>query len=239
VKERPIIFNTEMVKAILEGRKTQTRRIIKPQPINSLLGYQIQDDPSFAVTIGPDHPSDGVSCPYGKPGDRLWVREVWKIVGWDCEILEMTIMFKDGKERGDVVLSEDGDRLESYYIQCSDQCIDAGLKTLEMPTIWRSPRFMPRTASRINLAITDIRVERLQEIKEEEIYKEGIKIPVTKDKKPLICLTGKYPTCNYFDQDKKNYAEAGFASLWDSINYKKGFGWEANPWVWVIEFKVI
>lgn len=189
-KERPIIFSTEMVRAILEGRKTQTRRIKKGK-------FNYVD----------------VECPYGKIGDRLWVRESFA----------NTLLY-DGNEKAD------------YYYKADKS---EGFHELRNRGQWKPSIYMPREASRITLEITNIRVERLQSIGEIDAKQEGVKVPVSPDGKYLVALTGKYPTCNYFKPEKKNYFQAEFASLWDSINAKKGFGWDKNPWVWVIEFTKI
>ena len=174
MKERPILFNGEMVRATLDGRKTQTRRAIKPQP-----GFQ------------GNTPIECIHCPYGDPGDRLWVRETWakgpQNHGWGEVIYKAT-----------------------FGAMMKPVC--------EGFTKWKSPRFMPRKYSRITLEVTGVRVERLQDITHRDALAEGVSYDVSKsDGAPL----------------------KRFQVLWDSNNAKGGFGWDDNPWVWVIEFKAI
>lgn len=197
MKERPILFSAPMVRAILEGRKTQTRRVIKPQPTVSEqrlreLGawaddYTLSEQVNAAFQAG----CIDAHCPYGRPGDRLWVQETWL-----------------PRAAGSAALYRaDYGEVEASGI--AGMYSDAGR--------WRSPIHMPRWASRITLEITGVRVERLQEISAEDARAEGV-IPFPADHLPAA-WTGS------------------FERLWESIN---GPGtWNANPWVWVIEFKRI
>ena len=193
VAEKPILFSGEMVKAILDGRKTMTRRVVNPQ-FTALWGQGIrtghEDAYSIHVNIMADDGSwKWLKCPYGKPGDLLWVRETW--VQWDDGLTYLADSIgKNGRENED-----------------SKRCrLDYGVK-------WRPSIFMPRWASRITLRITGARVERLQAISEADMMAEGI----THD--PQIATWLK------------------FASLWNSINEGRGYGWDANPWVWVVSFE--
>jgi len=182
MKERPILFGGEMVRAILDGSKTQTRRVIKPQPDEA---WTMQGP---CVING--HYADGpcksdLRCPYGKSGDRLWVKETF---------MPLT---KGFAYRADGLINE------------------------KFPGInWQPSIFMPRSASRIMLEIESIRVERVQDISEEDAIAEGCGYYDKPDDFPLLPL-----------QD--------FCDLWDSINEKRGFGWKDNPWVWVIEFQAV
>ena len=224
MKERPILFSTEMVKAILEGRKTQTRRIVRKQPHGA--GEWVRQ---LASWLFPNvNPYIKLKCPYGQPGDRLWVRETWRIVGWrDGEPFD--IEFKDGGKKRDVYLNES--RAEDYAIECTDQCLAAGLKTDNddnfirpeggYPTKWRPSIFMPREASRILLGVVDVRVERLRDITEEDVIAEGISLPNYAE---LAIKDVQYPEPSVI-----------YADLWESINGKGS--WDKNPWVWVITFK--
>lgn len=176
-KERPITFNAEMVRAILSGTKTQTRRSLKPQPDTVQHGI-----------VGPLNGAGNLLvCRKGERGELLWVQEDYCWSGYASHPDE--ILYRSGKE-----YSEE----------------DRG----EEP--WREAKQMPRWASRITLEITNLRVERIQEISEQDAWAEG---------------------CLGFDDDvtggQTGYGE--FGELWDSI-YKN---WKENPWVWVIEFKVI
>jgi len=206
MKERPIIFSGEMMRAILDGKKTQTRRVIKPQPDYAILkeGTELEAHkcPQLASVHsgrkewglyrvpfhGRDVPCFSFDCPYGKPGDRLWCKETFvrQYTGFDYGIIYKA----DG-----IKISED-------------------MK-------WSPSIYMPRWASRIILEITGIRVERIQDITEEDAKAEG-------------CEIGHGLT-----DDSPFFAREAFQKLWDSINAKRGYGWYENPWVWVIEFKVI
>ncbi len=207
---KSIIFSTEMVKAILDARKTMTRRLAGLKKINNKPDDWLPVRRDQIVNINanififhnknrtePDGESiaEFIRCPYGQVGDRLWVRETW---------FENSFIPQD--KHGLVYLA-DGEFIEQFpedYI---------GAK-------WSSPRFMPRWASRIDLEITGIRAERLQEISIGDAEADtGIKFNPIKDFSPEDCLSR-------------------FESLWDSLNAKRGYGWETNPWVWVITFKV-
>lgn len=216
MKERPILFSGEMVRAILDGRKTQTRRVVKPQPVHwtevRLPGesrYTPCDDWSVgAGGMMPRH--EFISrCPYGQPGDRLWVREAW------CHKCE------DGMP----VYTDDGGldpscawyRADGVEVTAADE--NGGTRFNKNGTEsspWVPSIHMPRWASRITLEITGVRVERVQEISHKEALAEGVPYDVSKP--------GGSPL-------------SSFHSLWDSINAKRGFGWDKNPWVWVIEFR--
>ena len=170
MKERPIIFNGDMVRAILDGRKTQERRPIKPQPI--WVG-----DPSVPFRTKDADPKGIIRCPYGAPGDRLWVRETW--------------------------------RMDAVNIGAEYRATISAL--MEHVAPWTPSIHMPRWASRITLEITAVRVQRVQDITEEDALAEGM-VPL----------------------DRSTPREM-FAEVWQSI-----YGnWPANPWVWVVEFRRI
>lgn len=186
MKERPILFSGEMVRAILDGRKTQTRRVVKPQP-NLLRWCPIQ---SGRYDGWDDEHGNPYPCPYGVPGDQLWVRETCLI---HCKPRRL-------EPKGEVV----------YKADFPDEA------TAEPG--WNPSIFMPRWASRIQLEITNIRVERVQNISIPDAVAEGIRV-----------ITD--PECPEPDER--------YRVLWDTINAKRGYSWETNPWVWVIEFKRI
>jgi hypothetical protein len=207
VKERPILFSAPMVRAILAGTKTQTRRVVKPQPApeaplsfllpqpnaKGALARWCQTDARGIVSN--DH---AVRCPYGMKSDRLYVRETWQHANhplgpYDdrCAVFYRADYFDD-PHGPDGELSPEGKYRE-----------------------WRPSIHMPRSASRILLEITGVRVERLHDISEADALDEGVP--------------------NSLHLPGGRFARENFAHLWWTIN---GDGaWEANPWVWVVEFQ--
>lgn len=183
MNERPILFSGPMVRAILEGRKTQTRRVMNPQPVD-------QDENGWYVQVPvTDARAPGMvfyerkyfHCPYGQPGDQLWVRETFDDV------------------HGSVLYRANPEDAEDFPPCGGKRCH------------WKPSIFMPRWASRITLEIVGVRVERVQEITPDDARAEGV---------------------------EHLYAPRNaFANLWDSINAKRGYGWDSNPWVWVVEFR--
>jgi len=188
--ERGMIFNAEMVRAVLDGSKTQTRRIMKVQPHAGIRN-------SVFVKSGfEDGHGKELVCPFGAVGDRLWVRETFmNLKGTGIE--STTGQFEGFAYRADTPPGSYGDMARKDY----------GLK-------WTPSIHMPRRASRITLEITGVRVERLNDISEDDAKAEGA---------PTEC-------CVIGD---KHFL--GFRSLWRSIYGADS--WQANPWVWIIEFK--
>ena len=196
VKERPIIFSGPMVRAILDGSKTQTRRVVKPQPDEENFGVFADD--SYGRLVCKYNPFEygsatWVACesPYGQPGDRLWVKETWRVTGWrDGEPLQIQFHCDNAQMEDQCGWFDTAnyDQIrERIDEQCSDDCRQAGLECGhglyefeidECPTRWRSPRFIPRWASRIARDLTDVCVERVQAISEEDAQREGVKRPV-------------------------------------------------------------
>ncbi len=229
VKERPILFSGPMVRAILEGRKTQTRRNLKPQPALTSYGklewhgkagplkctVQADGDKNLAEAFN----KNGLSscCPYGKQGDLLWVREAWR-PDYD-QYLEMCVQYAADCSR--IKKYPDDDARGFVFEQqaaAAFRCETKGYK----PSI-----YMPRWASRIPLEITGVRVERLQDISEADSWAEG----APRDKGLAVPVEmGE----NGYGSGWNN-ARSWYNSLWESINGKDS--WDANPWVWVIEFK--
>lgn len=221
MKERPILFSAPMVRAILEGRKTQTRRAIRKQfapdaepaevASTSPEGWQISghsglwwDDAGACI-------DDAIRCPYGQPGDRLWVRETWQ--GPLLESEEQEDEFRQSPD----IYKKPGFCV--YRATDTLDAIDEDGKELG----WRPSIHMPRWASRILLEVTGVRVERLNDISKADAIAEGAP-----------------PSHPSIDRVSAEYGHADFsrswyAQLWDQIN---GAGsWDANPWVWVVEFK--
>lgn len=210
-KERPILSSAPMARAILDGRKTQTRRVIKPQPVEGVYKgdgitptYSWKDRINTVRPIWPDVMAQ--FSPYGKAGDRLWVRETWQInhVNYDRGPIPKMAP-ADIRLPDDILYRADGEFSEQFEIDEGDSA-------------WRPSIFMPRWASRITLEITDVRVERVQEITHRDALAEGVAYDLSKD--------GGAPVPQ-------------FQRLWDDINAKRGYGWDMNPWVWIVTFKLV
>lgn len=227
VKERPIIFSGEMVKAILDGKKTMTRRAVKTQPRDECT--EIATSACFGHveyrSTSEDRQTQSIlakiKCPYGKIGDRLWVRETHHVIGGiaDYEIEEIKQGLQDVKN------------FVSYKADGYGNPCDGG---------WTTPMFMPRWASRILLEIIDIRVERLQDISEADALKEGIRNYNFEMEDSPDTYVG-YTHLQKDDGKSTLYKTPAiaFERLWDTLNAKKGYPWSSNPWVWVVEFKVV
>jgi len=224
VKERPILFSGSMVRAILEGRKIQTRRVVKlPNRVLSRTGphkllfyntgshqypgwhkgYSGDQPPGLAVRCHGDGTTQKVPSPYGIPGDGLWVKEPFLIE-------EVGLGAHNYRYRADDTTRGAG---AGDWLQIKGQVFDAHNPPDEYR--WRPSIFMYRFASRIQLEVLSIRVERVQDITEEDAQAEG---------------TDLGPWGSW---------RIAFAELWDSINAKRGFSWESNPWCWVVDFKRI
>jgi len=229
MKERPILFNAEMVRAILrkENPKTQTRRPMKAQP-------EDHNDPpayrEFLCVWAPEAADvwkiqDGEcqtwQCPFGHRGDRLWVRETW------CSLDEWldgyshdppyTVIYRADESARYIRDERPGPPVDTY-----------GLEPRHLK--WKPSIHMPHWASRITLEVTRVWVERVQDISEEDINADGTTFPA-----PLIGIA--------FDGQPIESEWAGkdpwffFSEDWDPIYKKRGYGWDANPWVWAGEFK--
>ncbi|KKL87654.1 hypothetical protein LCGC14_1932590 [marine sediment metagenome] len=178
---KPILFSTPMVKAILEDRKSQTRRVLKPEPWSM--------DPAYFHDFSKDF--GGRVCPYGQVGGEMYVRETHNIGGIPPKEWAMYRADYDDKTAQQIV--------------------------------WHPSIFMPRWASRITLEVVSVRVERVQEISRSDALAEGFT-----------------PGLNGLESwDGKLYgnSQLAFEACWESINAKRGYGWETNCWVWVLEFK--
>lgn len=248
---KPILFKTEMVKAIQDGRKTTTRRVLKPKYKDDEYGFEILTNRHTGQLLRVEKTDESgdtfddmrvISPPY-QLGDILYVRETW---GWnycyDCGMADGGL---------DIVDFNDG-HIESEPFRCNDEtaeriflkkeqeygcyCYKASAEDGEIPDgdgRWHPSIHMPKEATRLFLRVTSIRVERLQDITPKQAIKEGAKDPYD------------YQEPAWYDQfphllDK--YEIAAFAGLWDTTIPKKDlarYGWNANPWVWVIEFERI
>lgn len=199
MKERPILFSGAMVRALLAGTKTQTRRVAKPVKHPDL--GNLYSPGALVLEHEPQHVIDR-ACPYGQPGDRLWVRETWmNLRGTGLEVVT-------GSRE---LYAYGADTPRGSYGDDQRKCF--GLK-------WRPSIHMPRAASRITLEITGVRVERLQEISMADALAEGVNVHHDHHEKPRTSIYS--PVQAYRD-------------LWEQINGEGS--WEANPWVWAVEFK--
>ncbi|GMV18403.1 MAG: hypothetical protein AMXMBFR56_66270 [Polyangiaceae bacterium] len=256
MKESPILFSAPMVRAILAGRKTMTRRLIRglpdgaePATLNEWRAAKADPrmaDPSPRLTLfkRPVDPSEadgrgvlpsglfGVPCPFGAPGDRLWVRETW---AYHLNV--------DREETPEMLAWAREHRSVWYRASSPDAQTGCGGAAGR----WRPSIFMPRWASRITLEVTTVRVERLQSITEADVFAEGVQLPIggcepeCARKHPgqahalVNALTPHKPALDPKCSDR-DYAVAEFAVLWDSINGERA-PWASNPWVWVVSFR--
>jgi hypothetical protein len=201
-KERPILFSGPMVRALLDGSKTQTRRIVKPTGAHHIFQFRGTDD-----ARGADEPtgewawgssesviSKHIRCPYGKPGDRLWVRETFLYVGPGSG--------SDLPSYREERANPENHKATNCWFRASQP---------DETLVWTPSIHMPRWASRITLEVTGVRVERLQDISEADAWSEGCPTDAT------------WPLDWYRD-------------LWNNLA-APGADWDANPWVWVVEFK--
>lgn len=210
--ERPILFSAPMVRALLSDTKTQTRRVVKPQPYIDDQGNACWNGSNFGqdsrgphiqalASPLPSSKTGRVRCPYGQPGDRLWVREAWK-----AHTTFDHLPPRDIPESHVWYMADDGYKAESRY---------------------RQGMFMPRWASRITLEVTGVRVERLQDISESDALAEGVTPLPGGD---MWTAGGVYDGPLHAARPQWAYRR-----LWEQINGPES--WAANPWVWVIEFK--
>ena len=236
MRELPILFSTPMVQAILDGRKSMTRRICKDIPDHDFHwgldrtpykgNYKLftKTEPRkwgwvtlenqwlYDLQTAVDESKTYLLKPPYQPGDHLWVQETWKIDSLLCERPDypVAIDFKaiqSGYSHAEIMCKFTPDRFEKFK------------KFYQKPG-WQSPYFMPKEAARIWLEVTDVRVERLQDMKLSDVYAEGI------ISKPSL------------DKEALNPWKL-FIGLWDDMNAKRGYGWDTNCWVWVIEFRRI
>lgn len=215
-ESKPILFKPRLVRAILDGRKTQTRRVIKPQPDFQTKGVQWKS--LWIANRGFDiyKAFADIACPYGEKGDQLWVREAWnhlqEIDG------NLTYLWNDDgtPKMKTFYKATDPDHEDSYYDPDTDE-------TSYMK--WKPSIHMPRWASRLTLEIINTRVERIQDISDNDAFAEGCN-------GPMPCMSGGEITECGPDTPVHDFKDS-----WDSINKKRGYGWQDNPWVWVIEFK--
>lgn len=201
MRERPILFSGPMVQAILDGRKTVTRRVVGP-PRGWGERYPNCDPYSMPPSVWwwdgvHDHVGVRQECPYGVPGDRLWVRETHLVVG--------------GKHSTS----------PRVVYKATNNGPDAWLSPAWAPSI-----HMPRWASRLTLEVVSVRVERVQDVSHDDAVSEG-----------MSAGAWRYGDGAHRRSPFGSNAVKRFAILWDELNFSRGYGWDANPWVWRIEFR--
>lgn len=215
MSSRPILFKDEMIRAILDGRKTQTRRVVK-LPKNHVWGsfFDGQICPENDLSsLG--YPVDELRCPYGQTGDRLWVRETWQGPLVDDDIEERPVDLESPKY---CAYAADGSKAPEF-MDADDN----------LQRRWRPSIHMPRWASRIMLEITGVRVERLRDISYQDAQAEGVQ---TETADPWFYHIPTERNVYDFAADEP---QGSFHKLWESINGPSS--WNENPWVWVIKFK--
>lgn len=213
-KERPILFNGDMVRAILSGAKTQTRRAIKPQPIEpSFLDAPDSYKPKYeggVLRLATPRGVQLIPCPFGQPGDRLWVRETWKT-----------------HSTFDHLSPREVPPLSNIFYAADDRYSPSAAH-------WRPSTHMPRWACRLVLEITGVRVERLQALTNADWEAEGI----------CFCMEDPDTAAGRAFNEAEHYAIAGVGMRGSPEDHgmraqfaEQGLDWDSNPWVWVVEFK--
>ena len=205
---KPIGLSADDVKAVLDGRKTMMRQVMKPQPVRNGAFWELGGAGWSGNTVTPVYGHSLYNRMLYKPGDVLWVREKWRTVDYeyhDCK-WSASIEYADGSKGLRVFWYNNTD------LGIPDDCIYS-------KTGWQPPRHMPREAARLFLRVKDVRVERVQDIAEKDAESEGFRTECG----PLTSC----PTCNVSE----------FSKTWDARNTKSGYGWDSNPWVWVYEFE--
>ena len=225
MKERPLIVTTELIPKVLDGTKTQTRRVIKPQPDLGLPDFDRYSHievgkyhPTKVDKNGDQYPGDevfgaytedgewGWVCPYGQVGGRLWVRETWNCFSLDYD------GYNGAYDLGEIIKPIPKTKPDYKH------CVLYRATHDDMNEVWRPSIHIPRWASRITLEIVSLKVERLQGITIEDVWREGI---------AQGRFSLEHPKWMIIDQ---------FKTLWNSLNAKRGYPFDSNPWVWVIEW---
>lgn len=225
--ERPIIFDAESMRAIIAGTRTQFRRRMKPQPLGEPISrekwshysrYLVSPCSPATFPFALDGAAHGHRCPFGVVGDLLWCRETWSPDPKHprCRVAYRSAQKSYGLAGGFAYIRDDSD---------TGLCFPEDFILPDKPwggakTKWRSSSQMPRWASRVTLEITDVRVQRVQDITSEDAWVEGSRCACTE---PVPMCSGNIAT---------------YREQWDALNAKRGYPWLLNPWVWAISFKI-
>ena len=206
MREKPILFSGPMVQAILDGRKTMTRRVVKPQPegqLECVIRHEVSGRACWMVPGADQMAKDFRFHTSYEVGTKLWVREAWaaNIPGCPNGI--------------------------TYKADHIDPKGDGPAN----PIKWKPSIHMPKAAARIWLEVVNVRVERLQGITEEDAIKEGF------EGFPCDHPIGRYACEDCMNSGWREPPSLEFMETWQSLNDKRGYGWDVNPWVWVVEFK--
>lgn len=227
MKERPILFSAPMVRALLAGTKTQTRRLVKPQPSENWSPYTYswvhamergEPNPDKIIGWGPSNHdgSEAYPCRYGKPGDRLWVKETFAVRG--LQKYHYTGNPDDHGGPNDPCCAYAADATYKCGKRVPAESLADGSNK------WKSSMLMPRKLSRLTLEIVKVRVERLHKISRADVFAEGV---------PLFQVEKME---KFFH--KQDAAPLAYGELWNEINGKT-HPWSSNPWVWVVEFQIV
>ena len=227
--DRPILFTGPMVRAILDGRKTVTRRLVTGHDV-----IEERDDgtpwPYYTTWSHGDDGSPWQACPYGVPGDRLWVRETWRYHDWTNDGLPWIAYAADGCHRlCESIPDEWSDRVEDVWATLSDQK-NTAIDGVARDRRWRPSIFLPRWASRLTLDVVRVQVERLQAITEEDANREGVEYMDGLLDESDLCRVAKEMGAMATD------SRVWFACLWDRLNASRA-PWDSDPWVWRVEFR--
>lgn len=213
MKERPILFNAPMVRAVLDGRKTVTRRPCKLTDAGHV------KEPGGHRRWHPDDPDAVNACPFGVPGDRLYVRETWQAIHGSTDL---ETGYCDDILHAKKIPKDDGGGFWVAAYAATDPEANEHKDDRAWP--WRPSIHMPRWASRILLEVASVRVKRIKGITSEDIGREGMPVDYSVNDRP-----------DFLEAEQRD----AFRELWDAAYFKSGLGWSANPWVWVVGFKVL
>lgn len=236
MKERPVLMSGPMVRACLReiDPKTQTRRVVLPLPPAETIDFAHIGDTLWAC-IGNNGPNR--TCPYGTPGDRLWVKETF------ASSQSHIVAYRADGECGAWIGDGDGGRFWNRHGGVMHKSVPVRDESWRGQSFglakfggkWKPSIFMPRSLSRLTLEVTEVRVERLQAISEADAMAEGACV----HENPACRLgVGRY----MYAYEPGNHSrweldvQTAYRKLWDSLNAKRGFGWDVNPWVWVVAF---